>query len=292
MSHLRRCRAGFTLIELLVVIAIVIILASLLVPAVNRARVAARVADTQTELRSLSAALEVFQNEFGILPPVTKLDDNGNPIEVYVNVQFLEPDYRSGDTSGLSGDGGENWQLVRVVGDDPWVWEDNNGDGYSTSIDLLDAAEVDLPELLYLMVATKFARTDDSGARVGVLRVVDNATGRERIYYAKSDSAGPYAELRGSRTSDLDGDTYPEVLDSFRNPIIYTLGLRNPGAAELTSLGPDGKLDFVDLNDNGSWDGGEPGNNGIDDDNDGLVDEKADEINNKPELYDDIVTWE
>jgi len=292
MNRLRRCRVGFTLVELLVVIAIITILASLLIPALNRARRAARVADTQAQLRSLSAALEVFQNEFGILPPVTELDDNGNLIEVYVNTQFLEPDYRAGDTSVLDGGGDESWEQVRVVGDDPWVWEDQNGDGLCTAEDLLDDTAVDLPELLFLMVGTKFVRTDDNGDAVGVLRVVDTATGKARTYYAKSTTAGPFAELSGSRVSDLDGDDYPEVLDSFHNPIIFTVGLRNPDAAELCSLGPDGRLDFVDQDGNGSWDAGEPGNNGIDDDQDGLVDEKADEVNHKPELYDDIVTWE
>jgi len=295
MTHLRRCRvrrAAFTLVELLVVIAIIIILASLLVPAVNRARKAARVADSQATLHGLQAALQVFQNEFGVLPPVTELDDDGDLIQVEVNVQFLDPAYRGGDTSVLDGDGNEDWQTVRVVEDDPWVWEDNDGDGYCEANDLLDDTAVDLPEVLYLLVGVHFSRTDDAGNQVGVLRVSNGATNQTRIYYAKANNTSPYAELAGSRVGDLDGDTYPEVLDSFKNPIIFTVGLRNPGAAELCSLGPDGRLDFIDQNDDGSWDAGEPGNNGIDDDGDGLIDEKADELNHVPELSDDIVTWE
>ena len=296
MTHLRRCRlrrAAFTLVELLVVIAIIIILASLLVPAVNRAREAARIADTQATLHGLQAALQVFESEFGALPPVTELDDDGDLIQVEVNVQFLDPDYRSGDTSILDG-GNEDWMPVRVVEDDPWIWEDNDGDGYCETNDLLDddTDVVDLSEVLFLMVGTTFLRTDDDGDPVGVFQVTNGATGQVRVYYAKANNTSPYAELAGSRVGDLDLDTYPEVLDSFTNPIILTVGLRNPEASELCSLGPDGRLDFIDQDDDGSWDSGEPGNNGIDDDDDGLIDEKDDELNHIPELNDDIVTWE
>jgi len=294
----RHGRTGFTLVELLVVIAIITILAALLVPALNRSRMAARVADTQGELHSLQAAIEVFQNEFSLLPPVTTLDGNGNLITVEVNTQFLDPAYRAGNTAILAG-GNEAWAAVRQVvgaGNPPssWIWEDSDGDDKCTYTDLLQnsVSAVDLPELLYLMVGTRFRRLDDSGTPVGVLRVTDNSLNRQRVYYAASTSAGPYAELTGSRIGDLDGDTFPEVLDSFANPIIFSVGLRARAAAELCSLGPDGRLDFVDLDDNGVWDSGEYGDNGVDDDGDGLVDEKQDQINNVPELTDDIVTWQ
>jgi prepilin-type N-terminal cleavage/methylation domain-containing protein len=302
MTRVRWRSDGFTLVELLVVIAIITILAALLVPALNRARTAARVADTQGELHSLQAAVEVFQNEFGLLPPVTTLDSSGSLLVVEVNNQFLLPAYRSGDTSVLRG-GSEDWQTVRVVvgaGNPPssWIWEDTDGDDACTARDLLlnSSTQVDLPELLYLMVATQFRRVDNSGIPVGVFRVTDKSFSpwRVRVYYAKSTGSGPYAELTGSRIGDLDGDGRPEVLDSFGNPIIFSVGLRTrgAGAAELCSLGPDGKLDFVDLNNNGRWDSNEPADNGVDDDGDGLVDEKTDQINHVPELTDDIVTWE
>jgi len=312
MSRVRRRRAGFTLIELLVVIGIIVVLASLLLPAVNRARAAARVADTQTTLRSLLAALAAFQNEFGFLPPVTELRNRRDPTsdtkyDVYVNVDYLDGSStgyrRTGDPADLDG-GGEDWQLVRVHRDgESWIWEDADVDGACTVNDILVDGEVDLPELLYLMVATRFLRTDDAGNPVGVFLVMPEGEPPDpdvgRVYYAKAGNTSPYAELGAKRVGDLDRDRYfsddsgfPEVLDSYGNPIIFTVALRTGDQAELCSLGADGQLDLIDQNDNGVWDPGESANNGIDDDQDGLIDEKIDEVYHTPELIDDIITWE
>lgn len=269
-------RHGFTLIEVLIVIVIIGILASLILPAVNRARMRAQIARVQSELESMKASITDFNIRFKNNPPsrVTLYEAPAGWATDALSRRAIKSLWPQFDFS---------------------VSRDINGDLDSTDIFAMEGSEC-LVFFLGGMIDGTSGAFRGFSKNPGNPLALDNGT-RDGPFFEFLGGIDPVTKTPTGRIIDSDGDSLPEYLDplaSQTQPIVYLssnggLGYNatdddsiapyyrdgarrdpyNSDGFQLISPGFDftygsgGPLETEDANGNGVLDGDSTANNGI-----------------------------
>jgi len=197
-----KCRKGFTLIELLVVIAIIGILVSLLLPAVQQVREAARRTECLNNIRQLGLALHNYESAAKKFPP-SRLDPDDNAIPTTI----------SNDPSGLTAF--QSWTTLLL----PYMEQDNLANQFDFREAWFDPANSNNYDVIQTQVGIYNCPSAPGSERTDPYHVIGAAAGdygsinevKKKVYTqvlgyteAPSESAreGFLSKFKGNRTRD------------------------------------------------------------------------------------------
>lgn len=231
----RTRRGGFSITELLVVVGIIVLLASLLMVAMGRVRLAAKTSQTQSTMQGFAAACEAFQIEHGSYPGVI-------PERVLASEVAIMENNTLGDVEGpITFSGIEN-AILHLMGGYR-LWSPGTAENSPTDIEY---EQYDFDYELYFGTGNQQWRLK--------IRLADMGQGP----FIKGKSYAPYytpaaSELMsivgqiGQSDPSIDSDDHvriPELVDAWGQPIMYIRQIRTDGPL-VGEVGGDERTQFL-----------------------------------------------
>ena len=241
-------KKNFTLIELLVVIAIIAILASMLLPALNKARDRAKAANCVANLKQLGMGLNMYTSSNNDFIPPTEVMNPSGKLKPWTTLIAIE--------QGLSGkvfacpslSGGDKYQIAKMTSKD-WqnAWNDNGG-SYNG------------PRYTQYGLNRLIGRTDSLGSRGKMTRaaspsklllladtyVASNLSDGFFQVWSQFQSSGDCGQIDGrhnfsSNVGFADGHVAPKITGAHVERYSYSATI-NPYVSEFNSLGDKAPL--------------------------------------------------
>jgi len=191
-------RRGFTLVELMTVVAIIVLLISVLVPALSSARVQAKRTVTAGLIKALDSGCEMFRSDFKRYPQSRGPNPFDDPADDILLMGF-------------------QWLGLQLVGPDTRGIVDWTDPSNNTTLDDDKAINnVDWEDWYSLAPSRDYGRKGPYAALDG-----DSIQSLATYTAVKADCTEPPVELTAGASVNWTNEKMPFFIDSFNNPVLY-----------------------------------------------------------------------